>query len=181
MADFYGVPTFGAGGTTDAKCIDAQAGLEAIGTAMICALAGVNLVHNCGTISSGIAGSLEMAVISDEIANYVNRLLQGVHVDDERLAVDLIAKVGPGGHFLAEEHTRRYLQKGEFWISELLDRESAANWKKAGGKTLTQVAREKARRILREHHTPSLPSESQEEIASILRQAEKKLVSRRAT
>ena len=95
--------------------------------------------------------------------------------------MDLIAKVGPGGHFLAEEHTRRYLQKGEFWISELLDRESVANWKKAGGKTLAEVAREKARRILKEHHTPSLPSESQEEIASILSQAEKKFVPQRST
>jgi trimethylamine--corrinoid protein Co-methyltransferase len=181
MADFYGVPTFGAGGTTDAKCIDTQAGLEAMGTAMICALGGVNLIHNCGTIGGGSAGSLEMAVISDEIANYVNRFLQGVHVDDERLAVDLIAKVGPGGHYLAEEHTRRYLREGEYWMSELLDRESVANWKKAGGRTLAEVAREKARRILREHHTPSPSSESQKQIASILRQAEKSLVPQRSS
>jgi trimethylamine--corrinoid protein Co-methyltransferase len=181
MADFYHVPTFGAGGTTDAKCVDAQAGLEAMGTAMSSALAGINLIHNCGTIGGGSAGSLEMAVISDEIANYVTRLLQGVHVDEERLAVDLIAKVGSGGHFLTQEHTRRYLREGEYWISELLDRDTLAKWKATGSRNLAEVAREKAKRILTEHHPPSLSSESRAEIARILEDAKRKMVPQRSS
>lgn len=174
MAEFYGVPTFTVGGSTDAKCTDAQAGLEAMGTAMMGALAGVDVIECLGKIGSGSAGSLEMAVVADEIASYVKRILRGVQVDDETIAVDLISKVGPGGHFLSQEHTRRFLQKGEFWVSELLDREPARTWKKSVSKTLADVAREKARRILEERHPPPLPRETQEEIANILKQADKR-------
>jgi len=175
LANYYGVPTFGSGGCTDSKCPDAQAGAEAMGTAIMNALGGINLVHNCGTMAHGTAGCMEMAVISDEIASYVDRLLKGVQVNDETLAVDLIRSVGPGGHFLSQEHTRNSLKRGEMWLSELFNRESREKWKRQGGKDLREVAREKAKKLLAEHFASPLSNDVKNRLAEILKKAEREL------
>lgn len=78
LADYYGLLTFGSGGCTRSKCVDAQAGAEAAATALMCGLAGINLVQCCGAIAHGTAGSMEMAVIADEIAAYVRHVLMPV-------------------------------------------------------------------------------------------------------
>jgi len=169
LADFYGLPTFGSGGGTDSKSPDPQAGAEAFMNAYYNAAAGVSLVHNCGTIAHGSAGSLEMAVICDEIINYIQRLLTKVEVNDETLAVDLIRKLGPGGNFLAEKHTRTY--QNEIYHPKLFNRQSIPAWKKIGKPTVRDAALERVRAILREHKAPPLSTEVNEMIDGVLAKA----------
>lgn len=169
IADYYSLPTFGSGGGTDSKSPDAQAGAEAFMNAYYNAAGGVSLVHNCGTVAHGSAGSLEMAVICDEIINYIQRLLTKVEVNDETMAVDLIRKVGPGGSYLAEKHTRTHIN--EILHPKLFNRQAIAAWNIRGRSTARDEARERVRTILREHKVPPLAKDVDEHIDSILKKA----------
>ncbi len=176
LADYYHLPTFGSGGGTDSKCPDAQAGAEAFMNAYLNAAAGINLIHNCGTMAHGSSGSLEMGVICDEIVNYIQRLLIQIEVNDDTLAVDLIRRLGPGGHFMAEKHTRRYLEKGEILHPKLFNRQAIADWKARGQLSAREEAKLKVKKVLAEHKVPSLPKETTEQMDRILKEACEKMV-----
>ena len=171
LAEYYGLPTFGSGGATDSKCPDAQAGAEAFMNAFLNAVAGINLIHNCGTIAHGSSGSLEMGVICDEIISYIQRLLMEIEVSDEALAIDLIRRIGPAGSFMAEKHTRTHLERGEILHPKLFNRQAIPDWKAKGQLSTREEARLKVNEILQEHKPPPLPSEVIEQIDQILKQA----------
>jgi len=158
LGRFYGLPSFGLGGGTDSKCPDAQAAAEATQGMLVNALAGLTLTQTMGTMAGGMYGSLEMLVICDEIVNMVKRVLAGIRVDEETLAEDLIREVGPGGHYMDQEHTVRMYRK-ELFTPMFFDRAGIPAWEQAGSKPIDQVAREKVEQILAEHQpTPLLPA-----------------------
>jgi trimethylamine--corrinoid protein Co-methyltransferase len=173
LAEYYGIPTFGSGGATDSKCPDAQAGAESFMNAFLNAVAGINLIHNCGTIAHGSSGSLEMGVICDEIINYIQRLLMEIEISDETLALDLIRRIGPAGSFMAEKHTRTHLEKGEILHPKLFNRQAIGDWKAKGQLSTREEAKLKVKAILKGHKTPALPSEVLQQIDQILIQASK--------
>jgi trimethylamine--corrinoid protein Co-methyltransferase len=127
------------------------------------------VVLNEFTVNGSYAGSLEMAVICDEIINYIQRLLTKVQVNDETLAVDLIRRLGPGSSFLGEKHTRAHID--EIYHPNLFNRQAIISWKKSGELTARDRAREKVRTILREHKIPPLTDEVSEKIDFTLKQA----------
>jgi len=134
----------------------------------------VNLIHDCGYLAGGSVGSMEMAVVANEIAGMVQRIARGVEVNDETLAVDVIREVGPGGHFMSHKHTLKWAR--DAFMPQLFDRTSEVTWTKAGKKQICEVARERAVKILKEHTPEPLPKDVQENIRSIVRKAEKELV-----
>lgn len=155
LTQWYGLPFFGTGATTDSKTVDEQAVCEAMMTALPAVLAGTNLIHDVGYIESGLTGSLEMLVIGNEIADMCLRIARGVTANDETLAVDVIGKVGPGGHFLSQKHTLKHLD--EQWIPNLIDRSTYEPWKKSGAKEMVTRARETVTKLLKEHNPEPLP------------------------
>lgn len=176
LGEFYGLPTWGSGAGTDSKMPDAQAGAEAMMNICLSAAAGVNLVQNCGTVAHGASGSLEMGVICDEIINYVKRILTDVEVNDESLAVDLTRKVGPGGNFMAEKHTRTYLERGAILHPKLFNRQTISDWKARGQKSAREEAKEKVRQILKEHQVPALSKETTDQMDQILNRASQTMI-----
>jgi len=122
-------------------------------------------------------GSMEMAVICDDVLGNVLRIIRGAEVNDETLAVDVIKEVGPEGNFLGHKHTLRHIRE-ELHIPSIFDRNPEAAWVKAGSKPLHQVAKEKALKILREHHPQPLPTTTQTQLAQIVKQAERDQVKR---
>jgi trimethylamine--corrinoid protein Co-methyltransferase len=174
MAQFYKLPMFSGGGCTDAHLMDHQAAVEIAISMMMAGLSGGNLVHNLGYIDVGITSSLESVYLGNEVISIVRRILQGIEVNEETLAKDLIIQVGPGGHYLSELHTVKHFRK-EFWFPTLFVRNFYQNWiDKQEGKPLQTRIREKVIQILKEH-IPPLFSESQEkEIRSILNRAERR-------
>ncbi|HEX9017493.1 MAG TPA: trimethylamine methyltransferase family protein, partial [Chloroflexota bacterium] len=100
LARHYGLPSFNTGAGSDSKVVDAQAAAEASLGIYLNALAGLTLTQTMGTMAGGTFGSLEMLVICDEIVAMAKRLLQGIEVSDETLALEVISSVGPGNHFL---------------------------------------------------------------------------------
>lgn len=175
MARYYDLPCYGFGGCTDAKSPDAQAGAEVMMHCVIAGLSGVGLIHDCGYLAGGSVGSMEMAVIDNEVIGYVQRILRGVEVNDETLAVDIIKAVGPQGHFMSQKHTLDNIRK-ELYIPTLFDRTSEATWMRTGRKEIREAAREKAKKILRDYSPKPLPSDVKQKIGEIVRSAEKDLL-----
>lgn len=151
--------------------MDAQAGHEKTITFLLPALAGCNLIYGMGMLELGMTLSFAQMVVDDEIAAMVKRVVRGINVNDETLAVDVIKQVGPGKDFLRHKHTRLH-QKEEQSKVKLIDRRMRGTWEKRGSKDLAQTAKERAREILRTHVPEALPPEVAAELRSIVARLE---------
>jgi len=114
----------------------------------------------------------ELLIIDNEILEGILRLVRGFEVSDDTLALDIIRKVGSGGHYLAQKHTLNRFMK-EHWIPKISDRRAYDIWKKEGGKGIHEVAREKANEILATHKPEPIPKDVQKEISQILKRYKK--------
>jgi trimethylamine--corrinoid protein Co-methyltransferase len=152
---------------------DAQAGHEKTMTSLLPALAGANLIYGMGMLELGVTFSFAQLVIDNEIAGMVKRVVQGVKVTDDTLAVELIKKVGAGKDFLAQKHTRQYMGPEQSKV-KLLDRRMRGAWQKRGGKDLAEAAADQAREILQNHKPVPLPDDVLKTLRSIVEEAEAK-------
>lgn len=175
MSNYLDIPMFGTAGCTDAKMVDEQAAIEGAISVVMSAQSGANLIHDVGYIEHGNTASLEKVVICDDLVGYARRITGGMEVNDETLALDVIDEVGPGGHYLMEEHTLKYF-KSETWYPKLFERKVYENWEKEGRKTLTQRANERVIDILESHQPEPLPDDVQRKIKKIIEQAEQKIL-----
>jgi trimethylamine--corrinoid protein Co-methyltransferase len=166
MGKFYQLPVFGTGGCSDSKVFDQQAGSESTLTILMAALSGANLIHDVGYLELGLTASYEMIVMTDEIIGMVKRILAGITISKETLAEDEIERAGPGGNYLASEHTLKYY-KNELWFPRLFDRDTYEGWKKAVSKDMASKAKEKAKELLCLEHTSFLPQNIVEKVTSI--------------
>ena len=110
-----------------------------------------------------MTASYDKLVIDNEIIGMVMRAVEGIRVDDETLAFDLIKKVGPGGHFVSARHTRRHM-RSEQYLPELSDRENRKKWDAEGAKDTAARATEKVVEILNNPAEPAIPSDIREQI-----------------
>ena len=148
MAKWLDIPNFANAGTSDSQLVDAQAGLDIATETLLVMQAGSNLNHNAGYLDFGLTVALESIVITDEVIGMNRRLLSGIEVNRETLALDVVANVGPGGHFLKERHTRRHLRDSD-WRPTVLNRMRHEAWEAQGGQDLRARARGKALDILK--------------------------------
>ena len=116
LAKKYRLPIYASAGLTDAKIPDIQAGFEKGVSTLLVGLAGADFVHlAAGMIDSGNAISLEQYIIDDEILGMIYRILNGIDITKETLAVDCIDAVGPGGNFVMEDHTLNHMMDQFFY------------------------------------------------------------------
>jgi len=113
------------------------------------------VLHGAGWLDGGLTASFEAMVLDAEMLEMLPRFFAGVPVDDESLALDVIAHVGSGGHFLGEEHTRRHF-KTEFYFPNLADTEAFEAWAKKGSKDSFARAGERWRKLLASYQEPVL-------------------------
>jgi trimethylamine--corrinoid protein Co-methyltransferase len=157
MAHSYGLPMFGLGGGSDSKLPDEQAAAEAALTLLTETLSGANLIHDVGYLASGMTSSLTQLVISDEIIGWIKRFTQDIEVNDDTLALDVIAEFGADGQYLSSPHTTQHYR--EDWYSKLFDRQNIDGWKASGATTLGQRAAQKARQLLTRPQPDPLPDD----------------------
>lgn len=119
----------------------------------------------------GITFCFEQFVIDNEIARMIKRAVQGIDVDDDTLAVDVIAQVGAGGDFLMQEHTMRYMRDVQSQPG-LIDRRMRNAWLEAGGRNLTEAAHEEALSILTSYKPEPLPEDVSKRLRNIVEEAE---------
>jgi len=163
MAQFYKLPFYATGGMTDSKVLDAQSGYESAITSLLCALAGANFIHDAaGLMEFAMTVCCEKYVIDNEILGMVMRAVEGITVNDDTLAFDLIKEVGPGGNFVAARHTRRFM-RSEHYQPSLSDRDSRDEWEAKGGETTWERAAERVEEII-DNHNYSLPAEIRRQV-----------------
>ena len=170
MARYYRLPVWGLAGASDAKTVDAQAGLEAMLSVLMAVLSRGNLVHDVGYIEQGLTSSMEMVTIVEEMIGMARMILRGIPTDHDHLAVDLIDEVGVGGQFLGTEHTARFFRTDHF-LTRLLDRNTFDKWQREGSKTLADRANEKVRGILASHRPAPLSEAARGVIETVLARA----------
>jgi trimethylamine--corrinoid protein Co-methyltransferase len=123
MAQHFEIPMYSTGGTTDAKEADAQAVFETALSSQLVAMSGANYIHDiAGLMESDLTVSYQKLVLDNEILGMIQRVLRGIEVNDETLAVDLLIEQGPDGNFMSAKHTRDYM-RSEFFFPKLANRE----------------------------------------------------------
>jgi trimethylamine--corrinoid protein Co-methyltransferase len=169
LGRWYGMPTWGYAGCSDAKVMDEQAAAEATLSVLMAKLTGANLIHDAGYMESGLTTSFEMIVLTDELVEMTNTLINGIDVSDETLMLDELHKVGPGGHFLNTDATMDRFQ--DFWYPDLISREIRQTWLERGATTLGERLNEEVKRILKEHRPKPMEPKKRQKVQDILAQA----------
>jgi len=174
MTRFYNIPGLTFNSQTGGKLPgDQQVGYEKAMATLLCAQSGASYIVGAGGIDDESCFSIEQLLIDDEMQGMVARFLQGITVNEETLAADVIQKVGPlPGNYLREAHTKKWWKQEQF-LPTLSYRLSFDEWVREGSKDVAARAREKARDILRAHEVPPLPEDVDREISRILQAAEK--------
>lgn len=173
----YGLPVNVYGLSTNAHVLDLQSGYERALNAIVPALAGADELSGIGEHAAGVAGSYAQMVCDNEIAASVRRLRRGFAVDQDALAVGVIAAVMDGSrNFLDQRHTVRYLRAGELLYTHLAERRAWEEWDLAGREGMAERAQAEAERLLAEHEVPPLTEDQERELTEIMQEAERELV-----
>lgn len=174
MSEFYGRPGGCHAGKTDACYPRVQAGFEKALSTLFPILTGATGIGTMGQLEGGITFSYVQMVIDNEIVGYIKRILHGFEVTDETLALDVIKDVGIGGNYLQHEHTAMNY-RNEFYLSDLLERLPWGAWERKEVRGLEEKAREKAKKLIREHNPKPLDKEKEREIDKIVKAAYRNL------
>ncbi|MCS7260084.1 MAG: trimethylamine methyltransferase family protein [Anaerolineae bacterium] len=174
MGRYYGLPTASNGICTDTCTPDAMATLEKWASGYLPAIAGANLNGGAGSLACVGTVSLEQLVIDSDLYGHIFRQARGLTVDEETLAFDAIARVGPGRDYLIDEHTLRHFRE-EFYFSSLANRLSAPAWEAAGSRDTLERAHQVVEEILAQPETRFLSEEQSREIDRLLKAAEETL------
>lgn len=176
MAKHYGLPVYLNTGLGDSKVVDAQAGLERGMTFLMGALCGGDLLGHMGIAGADQAASLVQLVVDNEMISYVKRVVRGMELSPESLALDVIAEVGPGGNFMPLIHTVKNYRK-EFWLpSTMWDRGTWESWVSDGGLSMSERAQSRVEELLRRHQPEPLDDAIAREIDSVVAAASKQLL-----
>jgi len=165
MNFYYKLPAFSTGGCSDSKLLDEQAIMEATLSLFYATLRGGNMIHDVGYMESGLTGSPELLVICDEIISWLKASMQGLEINEETLALDVIHEHALSGNFLGAEHTRRHVR--EDWQPRLVDRHNFEQWMTSGGMSMRERARAKIDEILGQEPERILPPDVEKRIRTI--------------
>jgi anaerobic magnesium-protoporphyrin IX monomethyl ester cyclase len=150
------MPALSVGRVSDSSALDFRGGVEDMALTMTTRLARPDIMTGLGTVEAGQAVSLLKLVLDADVMGYVDRFLTGITVDTEHAAVESIAEVGPGGHYLARKETRRGIRGGDHWVPRLLARDPYSD-RARGAPGALERAREKVDAILADHAPAALP------------------------
>ena len=174
VAKSLGLPTHGYLIGSDAKRIDAQAGLESGVAALMGALGGINMISGAGMLDSLACHSAEKLVIDAEAIAMAQRVVQGVEPRSESLALEMFAKAGAAGDFLKLPETRKLFRSEQHLPSKVIDRGSLNSWEQNGKKDAFARARERVHDLLSSYKRPELPASVEQDLRAIVEQQAKK-------
>ncbi len=174
LARYYRLPSFVGGGPSDSKVPDIQSGYEFTLSATMSALAGANIVFGSGVLEQGLTIDYAKIIMDAEMIRMIQIAIKGIELTDEKLAMDVIHEVGPGGAYITHEHSLRSMRSQS--QTKLFDRRSREDWMEATeGKSIVDKAYETAIDILENHEPHPLPKGSAKEMKKIVNEFEKEL------
>jgi trimethylamine---corrinoid protein Co-methyltransferase len=156
LARRYKLPFRGGGMFASAKIPDAQAGYESVMVMLPAVMARTNLVlHAAGWLENGLVAGYEKFVLDCEVLGMFHTWAKGLDLSDDFLALDAVAEVPPGGHYLGTAHTMRHFRDA-FYRAELFDYHSAEQWQLNGAEDSYQRAHHKVQELLASYEAPPL-------------------------
>ncbi len=165
LSDYYNIPLSMGSFATGAKQPNWQAGVEnSLSTLMACIVMS-DMLLGAGLLHGSRIWSYEQMLMDCEIFDLVRKMMEGIVVDDETLALDVIDAVGPGGNFLKQKHTRQHMR--ELWVPQFMDRRSYEAWDEQGDGA-PEWARAKAQQILATHLPEPLDHQISAEFGRII-------------
>jgi len=164
-----GLPTHTYLGASDAKLIDTQAGLESGISAILGALAGINMISGAGMLDFLACFSLEKLVIDAEIVAMAKRLISGIHTPTETLALAMFEGINFKGDFLKQKVTRELFSQEQYLPSKVVDRDSIRGWHQEGSPDTLMRARQEVGRLLSGYELPHLPDDKVNELKKLVK------------
>ena len=156
LARRLNLPFRSGGGLCASKLPDAQAAYETANTLNAALMGGVNfMLHACGWLEGGLVSSFEKFVMDADQLGVLHKLAAGVSVDTEAQAMDAIAEVGPGGHYLGCGHTQRNFKEA-FWRTDVLDYKPFETWEEDGAPDTQALASARVAKLLSQYQQPGL-------------------------
>ncbi len=179
LAKFYNIPSRASGCITNSHIFDMQNGFERFNTLSSAAYAGINYITCAGTYECGLASSLELLVIDNELAGMVSRALEGIKVDNDTLALKEIESVMLGEKnsllYLGLRHTAKNI-KNELFIPSLGERNSRNTWIKKGALNLIKKTQIKIKDILAAHKSYVLDPKLEKKIDDYIKYVDKRSI-----
>lgn len=169
--DLYKIPVNNTGSAfSNSKLVDYQTAAEKLPVAMCSALSGANLIVLHGGVTAELAYNPILAVIDDDVAKTIGRIVESFDINDDLIGLDIIKQVGIGGTFLNTKQTRTLWQT-EDYMPKVYDKTAYQEWVNTGKKTVIEKARERMEGILASHKPVPLTDEEDREIERILKEA----------
>lgn len=156
LARRLNLPFRSGGSLCGSKLPDAQAAYETANTLNAALLGGVNfMLHSCGWLEGGLVASFEKFVMDADQLGVLHSIAAGVDVTENGQAMDAIAEVGPGGHYLGCAHTQANF-KSAFWRTNVLDYKPYETWVEDGGLDTERLAAAKVKKMLADYSKPAI-------------------------
>lgn len=173
LSQYYGLPSFVGGGCSDSKIPDHQAAYEFTLSAAMTALSGADMIWGCGGIEQGLTLDFAKLIMDAEMVRMISNAAADITFDEDDLALNVIANVGPSMSFLPHEHTLRHM-RDQSW-TQLFDRRTLEDWRSQNGdESLLEKAYSKAVDIIDTHLPPALPIGADLAMEEIVREFESK-------
>ena len=174
IGKFLGLPTQAYISLSDAKNLDAQAGMETGIGATLAVLAGINSISGPGMIDFESCQSLEKLVLDNELCGMSYRLIEGIKPREDIPAQPLFEELLQEQHLLISQHTRRYLREEHFFPGVVIDRANRARWMEEGSQTLGDRAHQQVEKLLGSYQPPELAKEVQKSLIKLMEKEAKK-------
>lgn len=169
VGKYLGLPTHGYLCASDAKVIDAQAGLESGMSALVGALAGINMISGAGMLDFLACFSLEKLVIDAEIVGMAKRMLAGINTPTATLATSMFEGIDFKGDFLKQKVTRELFTKEQYLPTKVIDRDSIRGWHQDGNLSTLERAKSQVQQLLDQYEPPDLRQDKLEELENLVK------------
>jgi len=163
-----GLPTHTYLGASDSKIVDAQAGMESGMSTLIGALAGINMISGAGMLDFLACFSPEKLIVDAEAIAMAKRMLDGIQVHTDPLALEMFAGINFKGDFLKQKITRQLFSREQYIPSSIIDRDSIRGWQDGGRLDTFARARLRAESLLNDYQPPEVSSHYQEELRKMM-------------
>ena len=163
-----GLPTQAYIGMSDAKMLDAQAGLETAMGVTLAALSGINNISGAGMLDFENCQSLEKLVVDNEICGLAMRLVRGVEPREDFPSLPRFTELLREGHLLISKHTRKHLKAEHHYPGPVIDRANGARWKEEGELTLLARAKGEVEKHLKACQPSRLPEQIKKELTRLM-------------
>lgn len=168
IGKYLGLPTQAYSSLSDAKLLDAQAGLETSMGATLSVLAGINNVSGPGMLDFESCQSLEKLVLDNEICGSALRLSEGIEPKEDFPSLPIFQELLQEGHLLISQHTLKYLREEHYFPASVIDRANRSRWQEEGSLTLGERANREVERVVESYEPYDLPDSVRIELVRLM-------------